>query len=112
MLVVLKKRIVNFQLRSGKQTNSLHVRDRVVACLNRFLLEFTTRKLPRFVLKISKILKFYGFKLKSAIDQHFKEISTLKNNINRSKNEAKNLQISWIYETLVVDLPCLLFTKN
>ena len=57
--------------------------------LESFLLEFTTRKLPRFVLKISKILKFYGFKLKSAIDQHFKEISTLKNNINRSKNEAK-----------------------
>ena len=34
------------------------------ACLNRRLLEFTTRKLHRFVLKIFKILKLYGFEIK------------------------------------------------
>ena len=42
------------------------MRDYVVnsACLNRRLLEFTTRKLHRFVLKIFKILKLYGFEIK------------------------------------------------
>ena len=39
--------------------NEISMRDYVVdsACLNRRLLEFTTRKLHRFVLKIFKILK-------------------------------------------------------
>ena len=43
--------------------NEISMRDYVVdsACLNRRLLEFTTRKLHRFVLKIFKILKLYGF---------------------------------------------------
>ena len=42
------------------------MRDYVVdsACLNRRLLEFTTRKLHRFVLKIFKILKLFGFEIK------------------------------------------------
>ena len=32
-------------------------------------------------------------------------MSALKNNMSRSKNDAKNLQISCIYKTSVVDLP-------
>ena len=60
------KRIVNFLLRSEKRTNFFQVRDHVVdsVCLNRCLLELTVRKLHRFVLKIFKILKLYGFKIK------------------------------------------------
>ena len=44
----------------------LHVREHVVAstCLYRCLLEFTARKLCRFVMKI---LKLYGLKLISSI---------------------------------------------
>ena len=66
------------------------------------------RELRRFVSKIFKILKLYGFKIKTFYwTKHFKKISTLKNNINRSKDEPKNLQISFMHETHVVDLPCL-----
>ena len=53
------------------------MRDYVVdsACLNRRLLEFTTRKLHRFVLKI---LKLYGFEIKMLyLDNNF-EIQQLK----------------------------------
>ena len=60
------KRIVNFLLRSEKRTNFLQVQDHLVdsARLNRCLLELTFRKLHRFALKIFKILKLYGFKIK------------------------------------------------
>ena len=49
-----------------RKTNFLHVRDHVVdsTCLNRCFLEFTARKLCRFVMKI---LKLYGLKLISSI---------------------------------------------
>ena len=42
------------------------MRDHVVdsACLNRCLLELTARKLRRFELKIFKLLKLDGFKIK------------------------------------------------
>ena len=60
------KRIENVLLRNGKTNNFLHVREHVVesACLNRCLLELMARKLRRFVSKIFKILKLYGFKIK------------------------------------------------
>ena len=57
---------VTFLLRSEKRTNFLHMRDHVVdsACLNRCLLELTARKLRKFELKIFKLLKLDGFKIK------------------------------------------------
>ena len=40
-------------------------------------------------------------------------MSTLENNMNRSKNDAKNLQISCIFETRVGDLPAwIIVYKN
>ena len=53
------------------------VRDYVVdsACLNRRLLEFTTRKLHRFVFKI---LKLYGFEIKMLYFDNNFEIQQLK----------------------------------
>ena len=49
-----------------RKTNLLHVREHFVdrTCLNRCLLEFTARKLCRFMMKI---LKLYGLKLISSI---------------------------------------------
>ena len=60
------KRIENVLPLNGKTNNFLHVREHVVesACLNRCLLELMARKLRRFVSKIFKILKLYGFKIK------------------------------------------------
>ena len=43
--------------------------------------------------------------LKSAVERYAWDISIIKNNIHRSKNEAKNVRISWVYETRVVDSP-------
>ena len=56
------------------------MRDYVVdsACLNRRLLEFTTRKLHRFVLKVFKILKLYGFEIKILYFDNNFEIQQLK----------------------------------
>ena len=61
--------------------NEIYMRDYVVdsACLNRRLLEFTTRKLHRFVLKIFKILKLYGFEIKMLYFDNNFEIQQLKN---------------------------------
>ena len=39
-------------------------------------------------------MKLYGLKFKHSVQKYVWEI-TLKNNINRSKNEAKNLQFFW-----------------
>ena len=51
-------------------------------------------------------MKLYGLKFKHSVQKYFLEI-TLKNNINRSKNEAKNLQFFCIYAPRMVDSPCL-----
>ena len=51
-------------------------------------------------------MKLYGLKFKHSVQKYFWEI-TLKNNINRSKNEAKNLQFFGIYAPRMVDSPCL-----
>ena len=82
----LLKRIV-------KRTNFLQVRDHVVgsACLNRCLLELAVRKLHRFALKIFKILKLCGFKIKFWTI-YFYEISTAKNNINGFKKRTEKLK--------------------
>ena len=60
--------------------NEISMRDYVVdsACLNRRLLEFTTRKLHRFVLKIFKILKLFGFEIKILYFDNNFEIQQLK----------------------------------
>ena len=94
-----------FSSEAEKRTNFLHVRNHVLnsTSLNRCLLELTARKLRCF-LKSEIVwfqIKIFYYTI------CFKEISTLKNNVNRSKNEPKNLQISCIYKTRVVDLPCL-----
>ena len=43
--------------------------------------------------------------LKSAVERYAWDISIIKNNIHRSKNEAKNVRISRVYGTCAVDSP-------
>ena len=43
--------------------------------------------------------------LKSAVERYAWDISTIKNNSHRSKNEAKNVRISRVYGTCAVDSP-------
>ena len=51
-------------------------------------------------------MKLYGLKFKHSVQKYVWEI-TLKNNINRSKNEAKNLQFFCVFAPLKADSPCL-----
>ena len=105
------QRIEHFLLRGKKRTNFLHLRERVVdsICLNRCLLEFKARNCVGLCWRL---LKFWNnckvFKIKIRyLTILLGYIWTLKTDINYSKSWAKTLQISRIYETLVIDLRCL-----
>ena len=75
--------------------NESSTQDHVVdsACLNRCLLEVTTRKFYRFVLKNFKILKLCGFEIKTLYFDDTFEIQQLKM-ISTVRKTKQRIQLS------------------
>ena len=87
--------------------NESSTQDHVVdsACLNRCLLEFTTRKFYRFVLKNFKILKLCGFEIKMLYFDDTFEIQQLKM-ISTVRKTKQRIQLSQWFPSLDPFEPC------